>query len=121
MSVYEDDPWIACSISRPLARELLEALESSPRRELLFGTLVDENTDDQVSVCALGELCFRRGFDPRLITDTKSYSVAKTIRISPDEALNITTENDRFMDESNAERWARMRKWAEKCALGKSQ
>lgn len=92
-----------------LLRDLLKALDSMPKRELI----VDELENTEGKVCALGAVGKARGISLSVIDPDLPEEVAKAFDISPALAAEIVFENDEagYHDETSEQRWQRMRKW----------
>ena len=93
-----------------LLRELLDALDAMPVKELIAESLQEQDG----GVCALGSLAQRKGIDVSAINPEDSNCVAKTFGIADALAREIAFENDevntRFTPE---ERWEYMRQWVD--------
>lgn len=91
-------------------RELADALDAMPIKELIYGELVSEEGD----VCAIGAVCKARGLDVSKIDYEEPDEVAKAVGIATCMAAEIEFTNDDWSySESPAKRWQRMRKWVE--------
>lgn len=97
-------------------RELADALDAMPVKELIAGELID----DDGQCCAIGAVCQKRGIDVSGIDYDEPSSVGNAVGIARQLAAEIEYENDerdwRYRDgewvqETPAERWQRMRKW----------
>lgn len=104
---YDDDPlatgrWraqVASSIrgkrGQKFLRDLIEALDALPEKELIANELVDQSG----CVCALGALGKRRGVDLETV-DTEDYDTLGGIfDIAHQLAQEVMWENDEYVDE----------------------
>ena len=90
-----------------LLRELLEALDAMPVKELIAGSLQFEG-----GVCALGALAQKRGIDVANIDPEDYERVAKVFGVAGALAQEIEFLNDEQCAlNTPGQRWARMRKW----------
>jgi len=92
-----------------LLREMAEALDAMPVKELISGEL-----ESYGQYCALGVVGKARGLTMDMANiDPEDYSlVAKTFGIATALAQEIMYENDESWDsETPAGRWTRMRQW----------
>ena len=92
-----------------LFKDLLEALDAMPVKEL-----IDEVLEDSEGVCALGCLGKKRGLDMTNLDPEEPELVAKAFDIAPCLAQEIVFENDEagpYGGETPSERWIRIRKW----------
>lgn len=126
-----DDPWglirwrgaVKSSIrgkrGQAFLRELLDALDSMPKKELLAVTI---NTDE--GCCALGTVTKARGIDtsdldaldPDDDYGESAHALAKRLGIADAMAKEIVFMNDEgaWDNETPEGRWNRMREWVEK-------
>lgn len=70
-------------------KEMLEAMESMPKRELIAGELVKEG-----QVCAIGSVMVKRGIDTSEIDVDDYESIAKTLGVSEALVREIEYVND---------------------------
>ena len=92
-------------------KELIATLDAMPVKELV----ADELDDGQGNVCAIGSVGKARGVDMTNLDPENSAQVAKTFNISDTLAREIVFINDddfAYRDETPAQRWERVRKWA---------
>ena len=91
---------------KPLFIELGEALDAMPVKELIDEVLFDGN-----ECCSLGAWLRYRGLD---VNFDRQFSIAEALRIPTFIVSDIEFENDVKgpVGETNAERWTRMRAWA---------
>ena len=91
-----------------LLREMLEALDAMPVKELIAGSLQEQDG----GVCALGALAQRKGIDVSAIDPEESKDVAKAFGIADALAREIAFENDEQQHLITPEqRWKYMREW----------
>ena len=91
-------------------REMADAMDSMPVKELIAEELIDE----EGNCCAIGTVCKSRGLSVKSVDSTDPESVGKLVGISRLMAAEIEFENDDdfgFEVETPAKRWTRMRKW----------
>lgn len=94
-----------------LLRELAEALDAMPVKELISKELKTAGG----SYCALGVVGAKRGIDLDAIDPEDYEQVAKEFNVAHQLAQEIEYENDEgAWRETPAERWTRMRAWVEK-------
>jgi hypothetical protein len=99
-------------------RELADALDAMPDKELIEGDLID----DDGRVCAIGAVCKQRGLDVSGVDIGDPEEVGALVGIATCMAAEIEFENDerlgwccsRQVEETPRERWVRMRLWVEK-------
>jgi hypothetical protein len=96
-------------------RELLAALDAMPEKRL-----IDQSFSAQGSYCALGTVFAARGVEQldaeKLVFDYIPGMAAKALGIAPVLCAEIMYENDEqagWIKETEEQRWARMRLWAE--------
>lgn len=90
-----------------LLREMLEALDAMPVKELIAGELEKDG-----QYCALGVIGKRKGKDMTTIDPYDATGVATTFNIAPALACEIVYENDDGgWNETPSQRWERMREW----------
>ena len=89
-------------------RELLEALDGMPVKEL-----IPEDLERNGSYCALGVIGTRRGLDLKVIDAGNPKDVARHFKIAHALAAEVEFENDEggWRDEPPEKRWTRMRRW----------
>lgn len=104
-----------------LLREMLEALDAMPVKELIAHELVEANGQR----CALGVLAEKRGLDVSDVDPEDYEHVAQVFDVAHQLSQEIVYENDEVRqriydeqtpngrDETPAERWARMRAWVD--------
>ena len=102
---------VACSIrgkrGQALLRELGDAMDAMPEKELITNELVEEG-----SYCALGVVGKARGLDIAAIDPEDSFTVAQRFNIAEPLAQEIAYLNDEgSWSETPSERWLRMRQW----------
>lgn len=101
-------------------RELRDALDAMPVKELIAGELVG----DDGACCAIGCIALARGLDVSDLDPEDAEAVGKAFDIAEPLAREIVYENDEYeiygefpkferLEESPAERWQRMRKWVD--------
>ena len=97
-------------------RELRDALDAMPVKELIAGELVDDG-----ECCAIGCLAQARGIDVSGIDPEDAERVAATFDIAEPLAREVVYENDEFGEwtpkgrvDDPARRWEYMRKWVER-------
>lgn len=101
-------------------REMAAALDAMSVKELVSGEIVD----DDGSVCAIGTVAVARKIDRDKFNDPYDYEgIADTFGVARALVQEIEYENDecgrgkyvacKFVDETPAERWTRMRAWVE--------
>jgi hypothetical protein len=92
-------------------RELVAALDAMPVKELESDSLRYEDG----SVCALGAVAAARGVDVSPLDPYDIETVAHTFGIAPAMTREVVYENDEggSYSETPAQRWQRMRRWAE--------
>lgn len=91
-----------------LFRDLLQALDEMPKKELIADSLKTEDGE----FCALGVLGAKRGIQLERLDPEDPDRVAAAFDIAPCLAQEIVYENDeRFASQSPADRWVRMRQW----------
>jgi hypothetical protein len=89
-------------------RELVDALEAMPEKELVAEVLNKEG-----EVCALGAVALKRGMDVSKLDPEEYEVVAGEFNIAEPLAREIVYENDEGSgDETPAQRWKRMHRWA---------
>ena len=90
-------------------RELADALDAMPVKELIAGELIDEEGD----CCAIGAVCLARGMDASRIDYESPQYVAKAVGIAWSMAAEIEHINDEWgpVNETPAQRWTRVRSW----------
>lgn len=94
-------------------RELAEAMDAMPVKELITHNLVD----DFGCCCTMGVVCQARGIDVSKIDPEDTEAVGKALGIARQMVAEIAFENDDDWygrKETPAERWQRMRKWVNK-------
>lgn len=95
--------------------DLLAALDALPQKSLIVDELQEEG-----QVCAIGALGLSRGLDMSKIDPEDADQVAAAFNISPCLAQEIEFENDEYSrNESQEERWQRMRNWIASKISGK--
>lgn len=95
--------------------DLLAALDALPQKSLIADELQEEG-----QVCAIGALGLSRGLDMSKIDPEDADQVAAAFNISPCLAQEIEFENDEYSrNESQEERWQRMRNWIASKISGK--
>lgn len=100
-------------------RELAAAMDSMPVKELI----ADELIDDEGRCCTIGVVCKARGIDVRKIDCRDPEDVGDAVGIARQMAAEIEYFNDeetkfrewdtvakKYIEESPANRWTRMRK-----------
>jgi hypothetical protein len=92
-------------------RELAEALDAMPVKELIPNRLVVPS----VGVCAIGAVCRARRLDVSEVDYYDPESVGNAVGISRIMAAEIEYMNDEWAGrrETPTERWTRMRKWVD--------
>lgn len=113
------DRAIAGKRGQKFLREMADALDALPVKELIEGDLVDEGG----AVCAIGAVAVKRGIDVSKIDPYDGGEVGTAFGIARTLACEIAYENDErpFIEgvgrlnrpETPAERWQRMRKWVD--------
>lgn len=103
-------------------REMADALDAMPARELIAGEVVR----DETHVCAIGAVAVARGMEVSSLDIYDGESVGKAFGVAKALACEIAYENDEFRalstrdadghwqrspDETPSERWTRMRAW----------
>jgi hypothetical protein len=93
-------------------REMVEAMDAMPVKELTAHSLRDHETG---AVCALGAVGAKRGMDLSPLDPDDSFSVASAFGLSDAMVREIVYENDEgtWDRETPAQRWQRMRDWAQ--------
>jgi hypothetical protein len=98
-------------------RELIEALDALPEKELIADQLVDnELICDDSRVCALGAVGLRRGIEMRGLDPEDHDALAQTFGIARRMVAEIEWENDEAFwagQETPEHRWRRVRAWAQ--------
>lgn len=91
-------------------RELVAALDAMPEKALIAHELVNESG----ACCAIGAVCKARSLDVGTVDCYDPDSVARAIGVARSMAAEIEFMNDEWgnQDETPAQRWERMRKWA---------
>lgn len=90
-------------------RELVAALDAMPEKTLIAGQLVAESG----ACCAIGAVCKARQLDVSDVDYFDPDAVARAIGVSGAMAAEIEYMNDEGnRNETPAQRWERMRKWA---------
>ena len=89
-----------------LLRELAEAMDAMPVKELIADALHEDG-----AYCALGVVGAKRGVDMTAIDPHDSEQVSKEFNIAEALAKEIAYVNDDFHKEEPAHRWARVRTW----------
>lgn len=93
-----------------LLRDMVEALDAMPLKELEAGVFVEPGG----LCCALGSVAIARGIDVSSIDESEPEDVACAMGVAPCLAAEVAYMNDEwFRSETKAERWTRMRHWAE--------
>lgn len=93
-------------------RELAEAMDAMPVKELISGELVNEDGE----VCAIGVVCKSRGLDVSDVDVEEPAMVGQKVGIARSMAAEISYENDEGAwrtNEDPSQRWIRIRKWVE--------
>lgn len=94
-----------------LLRELAAALDAMPVKELGRGGLVDEESG---KACTLGVVALQHGVDSNTLMNVGNCDhnefVAKLLNIAECMAAEIAYQNDE-RQETDAQRWVRMRQW----------
>lgn len=102
---------IAGKRGQALLREMADALDALPVKELVAGDIVR----DGEHVCALGSVALARKLDVADIDVYDREEVARTFGVAPAMVAEIAFENDDDFGygklETPAERWTRMRAW----------
>ena len=113
---------IAGKRGQAMLRDMLEALDAMPVKELIQGELVD----DDGRFCALGALGAKRGIDMTSFDGYDSDDLGRAFKIARELAAEVAFQNDEcgpstWFYEDNvrktreperpAECWVRMRKW----------
>lgn len=89
-------------------RELVQALEAMPEKEL-----IQDSLKEGAQVCALGAVGLKRGMDMQKLDPTEPDQVGAAFGISSMLAQEIVYQNDETgYQQTPTERWARMHKWA---------
>lgn len=105
-------------------RELAAAMDAMPEKSLIANELIDEDGN----CCTIGVICKLRNIDTSNVDATDPEQVGSLVGIAKQLASEIEYENDEFwkyeripatsawnrVDETNEERWQRMRRWVEK-------
>jgi hypothetical protein len=92
-------------------REVAEALDAMPRKELIAGELV--SADGQC--CTLGAVCLKRNLNASGVDYDEPSSVAALFGITWQLAAEIEYENDEYWGGGDpAKRWEYMRKWVDR-------
>ena len=90
-------------------RDLLQALDEMPVKELIDGKLEDPETGE---VCAIGCLGKKRGVNMKELDPEEPEDVGKVFDISHCLAAEVVYENDEHSySETPEDRWKRMRAW----------
>lgn len=104
-------------------RELAEAMDAMPVKELIANELIDETG----ACCTIGVVCKSRGIDVSDIDYEEPEQVGAAVDIAKQLAAEIEYENDecgvgfikvngrhwKQTEETPEQRWQRMRKWAD--------
>ncbi len=91
--------------------KLRDSLDAMPEKFLITEELIDENG----GCCALGCIAKKDGTDVSNVDPEDPDQVAEVFGIAPALAQEIVYENDDGgWNETPEERWARMRRWADK-------
>lgn len=91
-------------------RELAEAMDAMPVKELIENELID----DEGNCCAIGVVCKSRGLDVSTVDYEEPEQVGSLVGIARQMAAEIEFENDEGgWRETPEKRWTRMRKWVE--------
>lgn len=93
-----------------LLREMADALDAMPVKELAAGVVVQ----DSAHVCALGSVALARGLDVSGLDIYDREAVSRTFGVAPALAAEIAYQNDEagpWKGETPSERWQRMRTW----------
>lgn len=97
-------------------RELIEALDAMPEKALVSSVLISESGE----VCAMGCVLARRRTDVKDIDPEDYEDVSDVVGLAEAMVREIAYENDEGgWRETPEQRWARMRRWAEKRLLPK--
>lgn len=93
-------------------REMIAALDALPEKKLIANELREPTGE----VCAIGAVGAARGVDMAGLDPDDAETVAATFGISPALAREIVYENDEgvYSRETPEQRFARMRRWAER-------
>lgn len=98
-------------------KEMIEALDAMPDKRLIEESLAVDG-----DVCAMGSVGQKRGIDMTDIDFNDREEVANLFGISGALAAEISYENDEGgWRETPEQRWARMRRWAEKQLIAKRE
>jgi hypothetical protein len=91
-------------------RELIEALDAMPKKELIADDLVTEEGE----CCAMGAVAIHRGIDVSGVDPEERDEVGALFDIAPTLAAEIASQNDNDFKSKMTpqERWHHMRKWA---------
>lgn len=91
-------------------RELADAMDAMPVKELILNELVTED-----GCCTIGVVCLKRGIDVSTIDPEDPNQVASAVGIARQMAMEIEYENDEGgLKETDEQRWTRMRAWVQK-------
>lgn len=111
------DRAIAGKRGQAFLREMAAALDAMPVKELVADVIVRDG-----AACAIGTVALARRMSVDDLNPHSSAEVARRFGIARSLAAEIAYENDecgeryrdgKYVDETPAERWARMRMWVE--------
>ncbi len=88
-------------------KELAAEMDAMPVKELVKGDLVTKDG----ACCALGVVCKSRKINVEKLDPDEHLDVANVLDISLPMAGRIAWLNDDDVDQNDADRWKRMRKW----------
>ena len=92
-----------------LLKELAEAMDAMPKKELIAHVL-----ESNGQYCTLGVVGAKRGLNLKEIDPEDSAFVASTFNIAEPLAREIVYMNDEYSSsDTPEERWTRMRKWVQ--------
>lgn len=126
---YDDDygpnPWnaiVANSIKgkrgQAFLRELADAMDAMPVKELITGELVTPAGE----CCTIGVVCKARGIDVSNIEINDPEEVGNAVGISRQMAAEIEFWNDEGYEYlTDAQRWVNMREWVRKNIKGEAR
>jgi hypothetical protein len=125
---YDGDAWefirwrgqVASAIrgkrGQEFLREMIEALDAMPSKQLISHELQAESEAAEVApmVCAIGSVGLKRGVDMRSLDPDDYCKISETFGIAHQLAREIEYMNDewKYGPETPEDRWLRMRDWA---------